>query len=39
MDLHLFGWPWLHDLDAGDDAGLIEDDGTPKAAYTVWSGL
>ena len=39
LDLHLVGWPWLHDLDAGDDAGLIEDDGTEKLAYAVWAGL
>ncbi len=39
IDLHLFGWPWLHDLDETDDMGLIKSDGTEKAAYTVWKNL
>jgi hypothetical protein len=39
LDLHLVGWPWLTDLDVDDDTGLIEDDGTPKAAHATWGGL
>ena len=39
VDLHLVGWPWLTDLDANDDTGLIEHDGTEKQAYGVWQGL
>jgi hypothetical protein len=39
MNLHLFGWPWLHDVTANDDSGLIRRDGTEKAAYKVWKDL
>lgn len=39
MNLHLFGWPWLHDLDENDDFGLITHDGREKAAYTTWKNL
>jgi len=39
VDLRLLGWPWLTDLDATDDVGLIEHDGTEKQAYQVWRGL
>jgi hypothetical protein len=39
LSLHLVGWPWLHDLDVNDDAGLLEHDGTPKIAYTTWQNL
>lgn len=39
MNLHLFGWPWLHDLDENDDTGLIQRDGTEKKAYEVWKNL
>ena len=39
IGLHLVGWPWLHDLDAGDHTGLIRQDGTEKPAYEEWKRL
>jgi hypothetical protein len=39
VNLHLFGWPWLHDLAENDDTGLIKRDGTEKAAYETWKSL
>lgn len=39
MNLHLFGWAWLHDLDENDHIGLIERDGAEKLAYEVWKNL
>lgn len=39
MNLHLFGWAWLHDLDENDHIGLIKRDGTEKLAYKVWKSL
>ena len=39
MNLHLFGWAWLHDLDENDHLGLIRRDGTEKLAYRVWRDL
>jgi len=39
MNLHLFGWAWLHDLDENDHIGLIKRDGTEKLAYQVWKDL
>ncbi|MGQ9588629.1 MAG: hypothetical protein ACUVT7_09665 [Thermoplasmata archaeon] len=39
VELHMLAWAWLHDLDANDDVGLIEDGGTEKLAYSVWKGL
>ena len=39
MDLHLFGWPWLHDLSEDDAVGLIRIDGTEKLGYAVWKSI
>lgn len=39
VDLHLLGWAWLHDIDESDHVGLIEKDGTRKAAYETWVNL
>jgi hypothetical protein len=39
MNLHLFGWAWLHDLNENDFIGLIKKDGTEKLAYEVWKNL
>lgn len=39
VDLHLFGWPWLHDLDDNDSIGLIKRDGTERLAYQAWQEL
>ncbi len=39
VDLILFGWSWLHDLDKNDYIGLIKRDGTEKPAYEVWKKI
>jgi len=39
VELQLFGWPWLHDLNEKDTIGLIKQDGTEKLAYRVWKNL
>ncbi len=39
IHLHLFGWPWLHDLNENDAVGLIKMDGTEKLAYATWKSL
>ncbi len=39
IGLHLVGWPWLHDVDANDNIGLIRQDGTEKLAYEEWKRL
>ncbi|MBC7218910.1 MAG: hypothetical protein H5T49_02060 [Hadesarchaea archaeon] len=39
INLQLFGWAWLHDLDKNDYLGLIKRDGTEKLAYSVWKNL
>ena len=39
MNLHIFAWPWLHDLGGPDDTGLIKTNGTEKQAYQVWKDL
>jgi hypothetical protein len=39
VNLHLFGWAWLHDLDENDFIGLIKRDGTEKLAYEAWKNL
>jgi hypothetical protein len=39
IGLHLVGWPWLHDVDANDNIGLIRQDGTEKLAYQQWKQL
>lgn len=39
IDLRLFGWPWLHDLDQNDHTGLIRRDGTEKLAYQTWKTI
>ncbi|MEO0114848.1 MAG: hypothetical protein ABIK93_05180 [candidate division WOR-3 bacterium] len=39
INLRLFGWAWLHDLDENDHIGLIKRDGTEKLAYAVWKTL
>jgi len=39
VELHMLAWAWLHDLDAGDETGLIEHDGAEKLAYQTWKAL
>ncbi|MEO0097002.1 MAG: hypothetical protein ABIK78_02770 [candidate division WOR-3 bacterium] len=39
INLHLFGWPWLHDLNENDAVGLIKKDRTEKLAYTIWKNI
>jgi hypothetical protein len=39
INLHLFGWVWLHDIDENDYVGLIKRNGTRKMAYDVWETL
>ena len=39
IDLHLFGYAWLHDLDENDSIGLIRRNGTEKLAYQVWKEI
>ncbi|MGQ9782322.1 MAG: hypothetical protein ACUVQ8_08865, partial [Nitrososphaeria archaeon] len=39
VNLHLFGWAWLHDLNENDSIGLIRRNGEEKLAYGVWKGL
>lgn len=39
INLHLFGWAWLHDLDENDHIGLIKRDGAEKLAYEVWKNI
>jgi len=39
INLHLFGWPWLHDLNENDTIGLIKFNGTEKLGYAVWKNL
>ncbi len=39
INLHLFGWAWLHDLNKDDAVGLIKIDGTEKIGYGVWKSL
>ena len=39
IQLELFGWAWLHDIDENDYLGLIKLDGTEKLAYNVWKNI
>lgn len=39
INLHLFGWSWLHDLDENDAVGLIKFDGTEKLGYAAWKNI
>lgn len=39
LELHLFGYCWLHDLQGGDATGLIDGTGVEKQAYAVWKEL
>jgi acyl-CoA-binding protein len=39
INLQLFGWPWLHDLDENDATGLIEFNGTEKLGYAAWKNI
>ncbi|MGC8923569.1 MAG: hypothetical protein ACP5H8_01580 [Candidatus Micrarchaeia archaeon] len=39
VNLQLFGWPWLHDLNENDAVGLIKVDGTEKLAYKTWKNI
>ncbi len=39
VNLELFAWAWLHDLDENDHIGLINRDGTEKLAYGVWKNI
>lgn len=36
IQLLLFGWPWLYDLNQNDAIGLIKFDGTEKIGYKKW---
>ena len=36
INLHLFGYCWLHDISDQDTTGLIKRDGTEKLAYQTW---
>ena len=39
LDLKMFGYCWLHDLDSNDSVGLISYDGVNRQAYEVWMQL
>lgn len=39
IDLKMFGYCWLHDLDTEDSFGLISYDGVNRQAYEVWMQL
>ncbi len=39
VNLYLFGWPWLHDLNENDAIGLIKTDGTEKLGYRIWKNV
>lgn len=39
VELHLLGWPWLHDLDENDAIGLARPDGSEKLALATWRSL
>jgi hypothetical protein len=39
INLHMFGWAWLHDLSENDAVGLIKTNGTKKLAYATWENL
>lgn len=39
VDLHLFGYCWLHDLNENDTVGLIRYDGTEKLGYQTWKEI
>ena len=39
IDLEFIMWPWLHDLGASDDTGLIDNNGFEKAGYSAWLDL
>ena len=39
IQLELFGWAWLHDIDENDYLGLIKLDGTEKLSYSVWKNI
>lgn len=39
LSLEFIGWPWMHDLDANDESGMLEFSGTAKAVWTTWSNL
>jgi hypothetical protein len=39
LNLHLFGWCWLHDINSSDVTGLIKFDGTEKLGYQTWKTL
>jgi Tol biopolymer transport system component len=39
IDLHLFCYCWLHDLEGGDTTGLIHRNGTEKLGYQAWKQI
>jgi Tol biopolymer transport system component len=39
INLHMFGYCWLHDLEGGDTAGLISHDGVEKLGYQAWIAI
>ena len=39
INLHLFGYAWLHDLNEKDSIGLTKRDGTEKLGYQAWKEI
>jgi len=39
INLHLFGYAWLHDLSEITSIGLIKSDGTEKLGYKAWKKI
>ncbi len=39
LDLHLLGWPRLHDLDDQDRLGLLNHQGEARPAYESWQAI
>lgn len=39
IDLHLFGYIWLHDQSGGDTTGLITQSGNEKLGYLAWKEI
>ncbi|RLF40237.1 MAG: hypothetical protein DRN12_05845 [Thermoplasmata archaeon] len=39
IDLHLFGYCWLHDLNENDTLGLIRYGGSEKIGYQAWKEI
>ncbi len=39
INLYMFGYCWLHDLEGGDTSGLIYRNGTEKMGYLAWKAI